>query len=344
MNDFFPSIYGNDDLRSRLGTSVIQGRFPHALLIEGKEGSGKKTFATLLSAALCCEKKNADALPCTECPACKKILNRLCVDVTYVDREDRATIGIEKIRDMRADMHLSSTEMQNKIYIVDRAEALTPEAQNALLVSIEEPPPHVFVFLLATRSDTVLPTIKSRVQTVKMQSFSAIELERYLIAASPAARKLKDEDDRTFQTVLLAADGTIGRALSLLDSKATASLMQEREITDSILNALTAKASYSSLSKRLALLPTKRQELLFALTELTKALRDLLVLKRDEEAELIYHTDREGAKEVAESLSILYLLELYSAVSDAEFACTFNANISSLLSSLPNDLYTRRFV
>ncbi|MBR2951916.1 MAG: hypothetical protein IKC43_02960, partial [Clostridia bacterium] len=63
------------------------------------------------------------------------MLNRLCVDVTYVDREDRATIGIEKIRDMRADMHLSSTEMQNKIYIVDHAEALTTEAQNALLVS-----------------------------------------------------------------------------------------------------------------------------------------------------------------------------------------------------------------
>ncbi len=344
MNCYFPSIYGNDSLRSRLGNAVMQENLPHALLFEGKEGSGKKHTATLLAAALCCENKNTRSLPCTECPACKKILNRLSVDVTYVDREDRATIGIEKVREIRADMHLSATEMPNKIYIIDHAESLTPEAQNALLVSIEEPPPHVFVFLLAARTDTILPTIKSRVQTVKMQSFSAPELEEYLTAHSPMAAKMKKEDENAFQSVLLSAEGTVGRALELLEPKAKETLLQDRNLTDSILNALTAKVSYSRLFEKISLLPTKRQELIDSLSELLKALRDLILLKRDEEVELLYHTDRESAKEEAESLSIRYLLALYDTLTTAENACALNTNITSLLSSLTNDLYACRSV
>lgn len=344
MNGYFPSVYGNDALRIRLGNAVLQGSLPHALLFEGKEGSGKKHFATLLAAALCCEKHSPHALPCTECAACRKILNRLSVDVSYLDREDRATIGIERVRELRSDMHLSSTELQNKVYIIDHAETLTQEAQNALLVSIEEPPPNVFVFLLATRTDTILPTIKSRVQSIKMQSFSASELEDYLISNVSAASKLKYDDENAFRAILLSSDGAIGRALELLESKEKDALLQERTLTDGIMSALTSKASFSQLFEKVSLLPTKRQELAPAFASLLRALRDLILLKRDEEAVLLYHTDRARAAEEAESLSIRYLLALYDTISSAENACALNTNISALLSSLTNDLYACRSV
>lgn len=345
MDAFFPSLYGNDHLRSRLGNAIVQGNLPHALLFEGKEGSGKKQFATLLAAALNCENKKHGQVPCAVCPACRKILNKMAVDVSYVDLEDdHVIINVGQIRKMREDMYLSSTELQNKVYIINHAECMNQEAQNALLISIEEPPPHVYVFLLAQRTDIILPTIKSRAQSIKMQNFSATELEHYLLKTSPAARGMKEEDESIFRSVLLSSDGTVGRALELLEKKAKEALLSERELTDGILYVLTTKASYARLFEKISLLPSKRQELMASISLLLKGLRDLILLKRDENAELLYHTDNEKAREEAESLSIRYLLALYDTLSAAENACAMNTNIPSLLSSLTNDLYACRSV
>ena len=156
--------------------------------------------------------------------------------------------------------------------------------------------------------------------------------------------KLKTEDDIAFQSILLSADGTIGRALKLFESKEKEERLQERELTDSILNVLITKASYSRIFEKVSLFPTKRQELTSAFDDLLKALRDLILLKRHEDAELLYHLDREKAKEEAESLSMRYLLALYDTLSTAENACALNTNIASLLSSLTNDLYACRSV
>ena len=341
MDKFFPTFLGNDNLRARLAHAIKGQKLPHAMLLEGCSGCGKKKLATLIAAALECE-GDLSSIPCGECHRCRKILSGLSIDVTVIGKEDRATIGIDKIRALREDMHLTATESKNKIYIIDDAEALTQEAQNALLVSIEEPPPHVYVFLLCTNTDTILPTIKSRVQNVKLQKLSLGQLSEYLLSTSDVAKRLSESDKKNFNAILLASNGTIGQALHLLEPKNTESLMKERSVTDAIVEALTKKTSFSVLYERMYALPQKRQELSVSLASISLALRDLILLKQNEEAMLLYHTDETKAKETADNLGTRYLLALYDCIASAEEECAQNTNISSLLSALTNDLYACR--
>ena len=165
MRTFFPSIFGNSFHKNRIATAILEGRLPHALLIDGPGGSGKRLFALEIASALNCECANDDTrpLPCGRCNSCRRIKEGSFTDVKVLSRSDqKATIGVKEIKDFRADMYLSATESKYKIYIIDEAEKMTTEAQNALLIILEEPPKNVVILLLASGTDSILTTIKSR--------------------------------------------------------------------------------------------------------------------------------------------------------------------------------------
>lgn len=339
MSNYFPSLYGNRKAAARLGALIKNNSLPHALLIEGPVGSGKMTLATLLAAALSCQNASKD-VPCGLCPFCQKIMRGLSPDVSVTKCEgDRATIGIEQIRSIRMDMHLSATESPCKVYVIRDAETMTPEAQNALLVNLEEPPAGVYIFLLCENTDTLLTTVKSRVQPIRMQSFDRDELLAYAHANLPAAAVLERESADDFRLALTAANGSIGVLRSLLDRSRLSSLSKMRATTDAILDALFLNRAFPPLFDAFSMLPTgKRQEFLQYILLLLSAIRDLITAKATNDAPMLYYTAREKAEIHAETKSLHCLMSCYDILSGAAEDCAKNSNLNltgaMLLSSL----------
>ena len=332
----FPDFVGSDALRARIGDAVVSNRLSHAYLIEGPEGSGKRTFARMIAAAVSCERRGdpGATLPCGECPACRKILADRSTDVHYLDKGERATVSVDAIRDLRREMSLSPTELDTRFFIIDDADAMTPAAQNALLISLEEPPAGVLILLLAESADALLPTVRSRVQTLRLEPVLPDEVRAYLLRVSPEAKKLNAEGGRKLDAVIAASHGRIGVALAYLTPKREAALEKMRETVGGIVRAAATGASYAEVLRAVFALPTKRAELTAYLVPMIEACRDLSVLKRSPDAPLLFYVDRNEAKALADKADSLRLIKIYDACRDAADAVRANGNVQTVLTSL----------
>lgn len=339
MKTYFPTLMGNDMLKKQLGDRILQGRMAHTYLIQGEEGSGKRMLAHLLAAALCCEKKEQDgvSLPCGTCNACRKILTDNTPDFTVIDRGENATIGIEAIRHAKEDMYLSSTEFEKKVYVIYEANRMTVAAQNALLIVLEEPPRDVVIFLLCEDAASLLPTVRSRVQTIRMNLFTNEQLASFL-STNPKAARLRAEMGSGFDDLLASAAGSPGRALALLERKELSAVNAKRERALALLSAVHSRMRFSVLYEAISTLSTKRPELIEELNLLCLAVRDLIVLKRDEEAPLCFFGNREEASEKSNSLSLRSLFAIYDAAQGAVLQLSRNANVGVVTASLADAL------
>jgi DNA polymerase-3 subunit delta' len=333
VREFFPGLYGNDKTKARLGNAILTGKLPHALLITGDEGSGKTTLSYEIAAAINCERRGDQTvpLPCRCCTTCKRIYENGFTDVSFLRRASgKATIGVDEVRAFREDMFLSATEADKKIYIIEEADKLTPNAQNALLKVLEEPPTDLIIMLICESADDVLTTIKSRAQTVSMQRFEPTEIEEYLkmskngTATLPAGQATRE--------TLMSADGRIGRAIELLSQGAESG--GYRELCQRIVTALQKGSDYATLYTALTSLPQKRAELSEALEELIGAVRDLLLLKFDPDAPLVFYAEREAARELCAAFSSKRLLGIYDLISGALAENKKNANVPALIANL----------
>ena len=142
----FESLLGNERLKENLRSSINRGRISHFYLIAGPEGSGKRTLARLLAAAILC--KSAEK-PCGVCPACRKVLGAGHPDFITIDDPEKKTVSVDLIRQARADIYIRTNESDHKIYLFPRAQDMGIPGQNALLKVLEEPPSYG-VFLLLT--------------------------------------------------------------------------------------------------------------------------------------------------------------------------------------------------
>lgn len=335
MRNYFPRLVGNDETKARLGRAIESGSLPHAFLIGGPSGSGKSTLAYEIAAALNCERQGGDTLPCGKCNCCRRIYDRSFPDVKLLSRnKDRATLGVEAVKDFREDMFLSATESENKIYIIDDAETMTPEAQNALLKVLEEPPSAVRIILLAKECDRILTTIKSRTQYIAMSRFQDGEIEKWLLQNSQEARTLKSVDPTRFYGIIMSADGRLGLAGELASGRRSEDNEEERSEIIRLLSALSGKASYAELHSVISRFPSKRAELQLTLERLISALRDLLVIKYDPRAKTVFFPTGEDAARLCGDIDRRRIVRLYDAVSEAHELCIRNANVSNLLASL----------
>ena len=307
---FFEDIVGNEDLRRRVGEAVSAGRFPHAVIIEGQDGIGKNLMARQIAAALLCTGAGAaGTLPCGRCAFCRKTAENRMPDVVTVTREEKATIGVDPIRAIRSDMYLSATEAPRKIYIIDDAHTMTVQAQNALLKVLEEPPTEVNILLLCERSEALLSTIRSRAQILRMTPLSEEELERFA-DRQPALQVIRRGQPDVWQDLKLACGGCAGHLLAL---------------------AGRGQAPLSDALKRLA---PKRKELTEDLATLSLALRDLCLCECDENAPLLFYTDRTRAVETARALGRARLCAMFEAVSQVMGDLAGNANVGLVTASL----------
>jgi DNA polymerase-3 subunit delta' len=334
MREYFKRVLGNNDARGRVGVAIESGRNAHAFLIGGPSGSGKRTFATEIAAALNCEKRNDSSgtpLPCGRCQACLRIYNGGFTDVKITEKpKDRATLGVAQIKDLREDMFLSATESEHKVYIIDDAETMTVEAQNALLKVLEEPPRGVVIILLATECDKILTTIKSRVQFISTERFSPRELTAHLRSHVAEARGLGDAE---LMEIAVSSDGRLGEAIRLTDSKQAAQRREMREAVDGVIRAAIRK-SYKDLREAVAALPTKRVELSEYIELMINAIRDTIAVRSAESVPLVYFISADDALKCIGSTERERLLEIYDKISEAYVYLTKNANVQSLLANL----------
>jgi DNA polymerase-3 subunit gamma/tau len=208
----FAELVGQEHVRVALGNALTQNRVHHAFLFTGTRGVGKTTIARILAKCLNCE-TGVTATPCGKCAACREIDEGRFVDLIEVDAASRTKV--DDTRELLENVQYSPTRGRYKVYLVDEVHMLSTHSFNALLKTLEEPPPHV-KFLLATTDPQKLPvTVLSRCLQFNLKRLPITLIGEHLgkvleaeqIAAEPAAIRL----------VAQAADGSMRDALSLLD-------------------------------------------------------------------------------------------------------------------------------
>lgn len=170
----FEQIVGQQTVTSTLQSAIRQGRIAHAYLFTGTRGVGKTTTARILAKALNCMTGGPTPFPCDRCASCLEIIQGNSVDVMEIDAASNRGIG--EIRELRENVQYAPSRDRYKIFIIDEVHMLTMEAFNALLKTLEEPPPHV-VFILATTELYKIPqTIQSRCQQFDFRIVAAKEI------------------------------------------------------------------------------------------------------------------------------------------------------------------------
>lgn len=339
----FADFVGSDEMKNRMGDTVARGRLSHAYLIEGRAGSGKRTFAIRLAAAACCERRgeNGVSLPCGKCPTCRKILEGKTPDVHMIGRGDRATISVETIRDMRYEMALSATELDISVFIICDADAMTAAAQNALLIALEEPPRRVMLLLLAESAEGMLPTIRSRVQLLRMGYVGAGPMRDYLLFYSPDAKKLAQSAPEKLDAIIASADGRIGEALRFLSPKTQNELFRRRQTVHDLVLAIAEARTYSEVYTAVTALPSKRAEIAEIFPMILDAMRDLCTVRRCPDAPLLFFSDREDAIRIAERADYARLFQAEAALRRAEADIALNANVQMTLTALATSVFCR---
>ncbi len=202
----FDALLGNQRLRENLSQSIGRGRISHFYLISGPMGSGKRTLARLLAAAILCPQAHK---PCLSCSVCRKVMADTHPDLITVTDPERKTVPVKIVREAREDMYVRPNEADHKIYLFPQELGL--EGQNALLKILEEPPPYGVFILLSDNPDKLLPTVRSRCTELSLSALPDDLLRSQLSARFPGA------DAEDIEGAIRRSGGYLGQALALLE-------------------------------------------------------------------------------------------------------------------------------
>ncbi len=217
-------IIGHKDILTYMKNAVNMKQISHAYILAGERGAGKKLLAKHFAMTLQCERGEDE--PCMVCASCKKIIGWNHPDVIRVQHEKPNSIGVEDIRtQLNQDIDIKPYTGPYKVYIMDEADKMTVQAQNALLKTLEEPPAYGVILLLAENVDSLLPTIQSRCVTLKLKNIKDSLIRKYLM-------ETMEIPDYQADIAVAFAQGNMGRAIMLASSE------HFNEIRDEVLQLL----------------------------------------------------------------------------------------------------------
>jgi DNA polymerase-3 subunit delta' len=201
------TVIGHAPIVALLRHAVEHGRVPHTLLFGGPEGVGKRTMAIALAQAVNCpNRKDGDA--CGRCKTCGRIAGGQHSDVVLIDRGDEASIKIDPIRERVLEViGYRPFEGQRRVFVIDEAERMTEQTQDALLKTLEEPPRHAVLILVSRVPDILKPTVQSRCRRLRFGLLTVSEVERVLVERAGKSRA-------EAPVLAAASGGSVGRALA----------------------------------------------------------------------------------------------------------------------------------
>ncbi len=223
LEDFFPQGEPVQDLADQ----IRSGRLPHALLITGEEGVGKKTLASLISAGVLCRDPHP---PCCRCEDCRQVMEGDHPDmITLIPgiplskdtKPTKNTIPVQDIRDMITRIGIHSMSGGSRAVIIRDADRMTDNAQNALLKSLEEPPEGTYFILVCTQDRQLLPTVISRCRQIRLHPWD----DGYILKVLQEAGAEKDR----LNEIVRSSGGSVGKALDLLQDEHYWEIRKETE-------------------------------------------------------------------------------------------------------------------
>lgn len=274
----FRDIVGHDQSLRVLRRALADGRLHHSLIFSGPEAVGKHAVARALAAALNCERPSDDA--CGECVACRKIERKIHPDVLSVTLE-RTVIPIDAIRSLRQDASYRPYEGRWKVFIIDPADRLSTDAQNALLKTLEEPMPSSRIILITSRLMHLLPTTRSRCQTL---SFGTLSFD--VLAGHLASRH--GLTDMGAQRAARLSGGRYGAALSLDLERHD----QARNALIEVLQRLAEPRARAHVLDDAEAFGEDAREIASRLELLAGIARDMMLLSVGASHETLIHADR----------------------------------------------------
>lgn len=278
----FRDIVGHEQIIRQLQNGIRQKKVSHAYLFCGETGSGKRLMADAFAKTLLCEAGGIEA--CGTCKSCKQAESGNQPDLRAVVRE-KASLGVSEIREqVTSDAQIKPYSSAYKVYIIDEADKLTEEAQNALLKTIEEPPEYAVFLLLATKREALLPTVLSRCVTISFYPVETGKIRKFLMEK----RKLPDY---VAQNAAAFSGGLIGRAILFAESEDFFNLRQDVLTLVKNIDAF----SMAEITEQVKKFAAQKEILSDALNMMALWYRDVLLYKATRNVNFLLYSDESEA-------------------------------------------------
>ena len=208
----FEDVIGQDHITRTLRNALRQRRIRHAYLFSGPRGTGKTSTARLLAKAVNCQGEDPARRPCNECPHCVAVNEGRYLDLIEIDAASHT--GVDDVRDLRDKIAFAPNEGRFKVYIIDEVHRFSGAAFDALLKTLEEPPPHAIFVLATTEPDRVPETVRSRCQRFDFGRIAESDMVARLKMALTDGMTAEDE---ALHMIAASAEGSMRDAWSLMD-------------------------------------------------------------------------------------------------------------------------------
>ncbi|MBQ3259372.1 MAG: hypothetical protein IJA68_02530 [Clostridia bacterium] len=314
------AFVGNEAAKTQLSACVKGGAFPHAILIEGPVGSGRRTLARLLAAAALCE---GEDVPCGACSACRRVFAGIHPDVTEVGGTGEArSFHVDEIRRLREEAYILPNEGRRRVFVLREAGQMTEQAQNALLKLLEEPPPHVVFLMTCEQRFQLLDTVLSRVFPVTLTGVDLDEATAVLSARFP------DKAREELHRAAALWGGVIGQADESLRGATYGEIL---ETVSALANGIAATAELELL-KATARLEKRKDTVSAVMSGLQLVLRDALAARSGAETRL--STDQAAAEMLSRQLTGRQLMDVLSVLDELQQARRYNMNHTLFITAL----------
>lgn len=318
-------VIGQDHIIHTLKNAVRSGRVAHAYLFAGPRGTGKTTTARLLAKAVNCLHEDLAERPCDTCDACQQVNQSRFLDLIEIDAASNTSV--DDVRALREKMNFSPTSARYKVYIIDEVHMLSTAAFNALLKTLEEPPPHAIFVLATTEIHKIPATVLSRCQRYEFRRIPVPEMVQYLQEKCSSEKIAVEPDALTL--IARQATGSMRDAISLLDQLSSTGEEVSLSYAQNVLGTATSQAVVDLLDAVIQRKPAEGLNIIqrtldagsdprqFA-RQVVDYCRNLMLIKMGKKDQLESSAEvRKQMGQQAESLPMDHLLEVIRLFNEA---------------------------
>ncbi len=289
----FSEVIGHEKEIAYFKHLIQEQKLPHALMLEGREGVGKSTIGHQLAMSILCDAVSGDA--CGVCRNCLKMNHDNHPDFLMIE-PDGTQIKNAQIEKFQEFIHIKPYDGHYKVIVIKEADKMNASSQNRILKTLEEPPTYIIVILLTTNSDTLLPTVLSRCQIIKLNGIHESLILNYI----------KEHYQTSDEVIAKLADGSIGRAIEYISSD---HFKQIQDHTEVILSSINAKEK-AKLLEQLSYLSAEKENIQKILDYMILWYRDIMLFKQAKAKHLLIHSGSlDFIKKLSRNLSLRKIIQ-----------------------------------